>query len=175
MLPLPLLFGFKNTSTLSLLTLPSRQCWDFLQAFVSVNIFRHFCKLWRRQGILTPSSLGFPSSRPQHLSFLAAAAVYVKCISEIGHYLEMGCLSVGVGGKHQKSTLKGVCKRNKMCQKSVKPFTESTSRCHSRGDPGPGERPGAAASGWARPQHPPGLGSGVRVSFGGLVWVRAHP
>ena len=76
MLPSPLLFGFKNTSTLSLLTLPSRQCWDFLQAFVSVNIFRYFWKLWRRQGILTPSSLGFPSSRPKYLSFLAAAAVY---------------------------------------------------------------------------------------------------
>lgn len=86
----------------------------------------------------------------------------------------MGCLSVGVGGKHQKSILEGVCKRNKMSD-TVQPSPESTGRCHGRGNPGPGERPGAAASGRAWRSHPPWPGLRRESEFGGLVWVRAHP
>lgn len=49
------------------------------------------------------------------------------------------------------------------------------SRCHGRGNPGPGERPGAAASGRVWHPQPPWPGLGCESEFGGLVWVRAHP
>ena len=85
----------------------------------------------------------------------------------------MGYLSVGVGGKHQKSTLEGVCKRNKMSDICAA-FPESTA-----GDTAGGTQGQVRGR---EQQHQDGLGAcspwpglGCESEFGGLVWVRAHP
>lgn len=77
----------------------------------------------------------------------------------------MGYLSIGVGGKHQKSTLEGVCKRNKMSDICAA-FPESTAGVTAGGTQGQVRgREQQHQDGFGAHSHH-GLGSDVRVSLG---------